>query len=253
MVLAREQRKQNKENRTQNKNMKEHVIRTASLVAMVGLCAGVAQASIVTETIVVSQQSVSEGAAAPVTTDLSLDFIGGQFNSALGTLNSVSLSLTANLSGSTVGAVRIAPGSDSWPISWNYAGNVTLSTVPLSSTWSGKGSTSVNPQPSSQFQFFSIGLSDPASTSTVLTSGLSQFIGNSTFDLGALLEATASWGSTPNNGTEFGNFDPTAGATLQVTYNYSAVPEPTTVVAGGMLLLPFGACALRLLRRKQTA
>ena len=33
----------------------------------------------------------------------------------------------------------------------------------------------------------------------------------------------------------------------------SAVPEPTTVVAGALLLLPFGMSTLRILRRKQTA
>jgi hypothetical protein len=32
-----------------------------------------------------------------------------------------------------------------------------------------------------------------------------------------------------------------------------AVPEPTTVVAGALLLLPFGASALRILRKKQMA
>jgi hypothetical protein len=31
------------------------------------------------------------------------------------------------------------------------------------------------------------------------------------------------------------------------------VPEPTTVIAGALLLLPFGASALRILRKKQTA
>ena len=33
----------------------------------------------------------------------------------------------------------------------------------------------------------------------------------------------------------------------------SPVPEPTTMVAGALLLLPFGASTLRMLRRKQTA
>lgn len=36
-------------------------------------------------------------------------------------------------------------------------------------------------------------------------------------------------------------------------WSYSAVPEPTTVLAGALLLLPFGASTLRVLRRKQTA
>jgi hypothetical protein len=33
----------------------------------------------------------------------------------------------------------------------------------------------------------------------------------------------------------------------------SAVPEPTTMVAGALLLLPFGASALRILRKKRAA
>ena len=39
------------------------------------------------------------------------------------------------------------------------------------------------------------------------------------------------------------------------TYDFelTPVPEPTTMVAGAMLLLPFGASTLRMLRRKQTA
>jgi hypothetical protein len=34
---------------------------------------------------------------------------------------------------------------------------------------------------------------------------------------------------------------------------FSVVPEPTTMIAGALLLLPFGASTLRILRRKQTA
>jgi hypothetical protein len=38
-----------------------------------------------------------------------------------------------------------------------------------------------------------------------------------------------------------------------VTLSLAPVPEPTTMVAGAMLLLPFGMSTLRILRRKQTA
>lgn len=44
-----------------------------------------------------------------------------------------------------------------------------------------------------------------------------------------------------------------SGENLEVTLiqqTFSQVPEPTTVIAGALLLLPFGASALRLLRRK---
>ena len=35
--------------------------------------------------------------------------------------------------------------------------------------------------------------------------------------------------------------------------NVSVVPEPTTMVAGALLLLPFGASTLRILRKNRTA
>lgn len=38
-----------------------------------------------------------------------------------------------------------------------------------------------------------------------------------------------------------------------INFDVIAVPEPTTVVAGALLLLPFGASTLRILRRNRTA
>lgn len=38
-----------------------------------------------------------------------------------------------------------------------------------------------------------------------------------------------------------------------VAQSFHQVPEPTTMIAGALLLLPFGASALRILRKKQTA
>jgi len=42
-------------------------------------------------------------------------------------------------------------------------------------------------------------------------------------------------------------------ADVSIQVNVGAVPEPTTVLAGAMLLLPFGASALRIMRKKRTA
>jgi hypothetical protein len=47
---------------------------------------------------------------------------------------------------------------------------------------------------------------------------------------------------SPNNNYEFTG-----------TLNASAVPEPTTLISGAMLLLPFGASTLRKLRKNRTA
>jgi hypothetical protein len=42
--------------------------------------------------------------------------------------------------------------------------------------------------------------------------------------------------------------------TLQWTGNeFDVVPEPTTMIAGALLLFPFGASAIRILRQRQTA
>jgi len=43
------------------------------------------------------------------------------------------------------------------------------------------------------------------------------------------------------------------GPTFTVTDFASAVPEPTTVIAGALMVLPFGAGAFRVLRKKQAA
>jgi hypothetical protein len=43
-------------------------------------------------------------------------------------------------------------------------------------------------------------------------------------------------------------------AATQFTYTFkSVVPEPTTMIAGALLLLPFGASTLRILRKTRTA
>jgi hypothetical protein len=62
----------------------------------------------------------------------------------------------------------------------------------------------------------------------------------------------ASYGETFNGYVDNFTIGTAAGTT---TYDFepAPVPEPTTMVAGALLLLPFGASTLRLLRRKQTA
>jgi hypothetical protein len=38
-----------------------------------------------------------------------------------------------------------------------------------------------------------------------------------------------------------------------VQQSFHQVPEPTTIIAGVLLLLPFGASTVRILRKRQTA
>jgi len=68
------------------------------------------------------------------------------------------------------------------------------------------------------------------------------------------------WGFAGNTpaGFDYGDADfndvilPSFGASINVSA-VSAVPEPTTMIAGALLLLPFGASTLRVLRKRQTA
>ena len=69
-----------------------------------------------------------------------------------------------------------------------------------------------------------------------------------------------SWGDASGSGNGPVGFDygtpdgqdvvlPSFGASI----NISAVPEPTTMIAAALLLLPFGASALRMLRKSRKA
>jgi len=59
----------------------------------------------------------------------------------------------------------------------------------------------------------------------------------------------------PTDGSNFDGNNPWVQPSQEMMAQFavSAVPEPTTMVAGALLLLPFGMSTLRLLRRKQTA
>jgi hypothetical protein len=66
--------------------------------------------------------------------------------------------------------------------------------------------------------------------------------------------------SLPSVGTDYWpNGDPPAGGWAQApramtaTFQVTAVPEPTTMIAGALLLLPFGASTLRMLRKSRKA
>lgn len=50
-----------------------------------------------------------------------------------------------------------------------------------------------------------------------------------------------------------GNNPTIKGAGQEFILNFTAVPEPTTMIAGALLLLPFGASTLRILRKNRTA
>jgi hypothetical protein len=62
---------------------------------------------------------------------------------------------------------------------------------------------------------------------------------------GGSLGSVTTWDSNGNGWDKSSDFN--------VQVFGTPVPEPTTMVAGALLLLPFGASTLRMLRRKQTA
>ena len=61
-----------------------------------------------------------------------------------------------------------------------------------------------------------------------------------------VLRAYADFGAATGSGTVSGSVDINS-------ITVSAVPEPTTMIAGALLLLPFGASTIRLLRKTRTA
>jgi len=110
--------------------------------------------------------------------------------------------------------------------------------------------------------FFSFTFVGGATPLWVLTSG------NFTFDLnpGAVVSSGLHFLNIEGTGIAHGTgFDDTAGdffmslqgdSTKNLRFSWSAttvVPEPSTYIAGMLLLLPFGAAALNLIRKKQAA
>jgi len=71
---------------------------------------------------------------------------------------------------------------------------------------------------------------------------------------GAQYELDTYNGRSPGNGQEYENAVlNTYPDGVPIALTITPVPEPTTMIAGALLLLPFGASTLRILRKKQTA
>jgi hypothetical protein len=79
-------------------------------------------------------------------------------------------------------------------------------------------------------------------------------LANANAPLGA---SALTWGNGSFLGDGFGygdeNFADVLVPSTGTSINISAVPEPTTMVAGALLLLPFGASTIRMLRKRQLA
>jgi hypothetical protein len=90
---------------------------------------------------------------------------------------------------------------------------------------------------------------DAATLNTILASGN---LASITEDANGIATYTPAGFTSP--GYQINPSSPGTPAGYQNSYEFiSAVPEPTTMIAGALLLLPFGASALRTIRKKQAA
>ncbi|MFW2542146.1 choice-of-anchor E domain-containing protein [Primorskyibacter sp. 2E107] len=215
-----------------------------AVVVVAGLAAGAAQAATATYS----------GSVASTSTNWSDSVLLTQFDPLLGTLDSVSLSLTGSVDGdanaeSLDGAPAVITLSLSATITASVAGFPGLS-------------VDVNPLSSSIFNATSFdgtidfggtsgvsysGLTASDSDTSVFTSGLSPFIGNGTFSLDLSAVGASSGSGAGNLITQFFT---DAGATASVTYNYTPPISEVPLPAGAPLLI--GALGgLALVRRRK--
>jgi hypothetical protein len=219
--------------------MRKQKLQLAILMSAMGMAAQ-AQAAMETQSVVVGPTAVGNN----------LTFDIAQFNTSLGTLNSVDLTLTPTFdfgysvinAGSTPLTVTFASVSDPQA--------ALSSAIGLNGTWSSSQTLErqnfvVNPGVNSGSLPF-IFTSSPSSVTSVIV-GPTGFTGSGTYDLvldNPSLPATS--GGSPGLPLFYG-FYGNVGGSLEVTYNYTAVPEPvsTAEYAGLSALGLFGLATLR--------
>ncbi len=89
-------------------------------------------------------------------------------------------------------------------------------------------------------------------TVSVLADGNLVLVGLSSGDLSATWTIIPGNGKTPDVDQAILNSGSDPGFTFSGVWIPVTVPEPTTLIAGALLLLPFGAGALRMLRKTRT-
>jgi hypothetical protein len=208
----------------------------------------VAQASIITETTTVNPTGSSG------TTGFTFSL--PTFDSNLGTLNSVELTLTPILGDFGSSAYNFSPTSQSisGATVGNWSGSLGNSLLGLNATYS---SAAILTSPDY------IAAAGP----NVMTDGPAlPFVWTTTSSSAGLTadDYAALSGMLSVNGSAIGTYAGSdgvwfvggygnVGGSLEVAFNYTPVPETSTVVAGMLLLLPFGMSTLRILRKTRTA
>jgi hypothetical protein len=245
------------------KNKKQKYMKRLFAVSLVmSLGAIVAQASMV---------SVTENIA-PSSSGLSgLTFSLPTFNPTLGTLNSVELTLTPipgdfgnsalNTTGFSGPATVVVVPANTLTELITGVGSLENSSLGMNATYqttSGKLTTapSLTLPASPLFAIVDgpalpfVWTTTPSSSAALAAAAYAALGGSLVFDTTA---QTLSFTSGGGDGTwatgGYGN----VGGNLEVDFSYTAVPEATTIIAGAMLLLPFGASTLRILRKNRTA
>jgi hypothetical protein len=220
----------------------------SSLVACAAL-AVLATGSPAAALTVIQTETIASGATGTTTT-VTFD----QFDSMLGTLDSVELSFTANMP-SVSGTIANSHSSQTrtYNVSSGVTAGLTGNGLTLSSSFGGQPVQSVTVGPRS-----SAGLgpySGSGSDSDVLNTGLTGFVGAG--DVSFLFSRTSNFSFTPmSNGTL--TINPLLGGSATLTYNYTApvvvtpppaVPEPAT---WAMMIVGFGSVGAIVRRRRLT-
>ena len=222
-------------------------LRTTAAITVLALGVSVMQASIITENVVVAP--TSSGVSG------SLTFLIPQFDPTLGTLNSVELTLTPTFGdfGSQAFNMGSATTASGFTVSHPY-GSLVASSVGLTANWSSSSATITSPAYTALGSY--VLTRGPAlsgfgftTTPAPVTVGPTGFSGLANYNLAVTGSAIA---TVSGNGTLYTGWWGNVGGNLEVDFNYTPapVPEPTTMVAGALLLLPFGVSTLRMLRRR---
>ena len=147
------------------------------------------------------------------------------FNTALGTLQSVTFELTdsttaaVQIFNATAGALSFTNATASIPLTVTGPGGMSISDTITASVASGVATSGLNT--------FS-GVTGTHSANTSFTSGLSAFESGSVVNLSYLADASqGTYTGTGPTGLFFGG-SANAGGTFEIIYNYAAVPEPAT-------------------------
>ena len=209
-----------------------------------------AQASIVTDYVNIAPSSTGPSG---------LTFSLPTFNPALGTLTGVELTLTPVLGSAGSADVNFSGSPvtiSGATVAFNGVGSLQNSGLGMTATYQTSSGALTSPNYlAGDFPPAADGPALPfvwttADSSAALTAAAYTALGSNLAFAGTSPSGTYAAPLPPDNSIG-GYFN--LGGQLEVDFSYTPVPEPTTMVAGALLLLPFGASTLRILRKNRVA